>query len=360
VHGPFTHTCRFLGELLSQEPCTCGAAGKIAIYQCHNPDVKRKRCVRTKHEQSKFVDKDLKLVTTACDQCALREMTPIFVSTDQLWADVKLLISRLPPDVTRIVGVARSGVNIASMVAMFLHVPFSIVRQSDGDLIDAGSGWRLWQGAPKAEGRTVVVDDTCMTGNSLKAVLPIVQQHFRHVQTATVYVNPLSAQKPNYYVKSLPWPHVLEWNMFNSVNTASCAFDFDGILCHDCPSHEDDDGPRYLNWLRSVKPLYYVRRTSIPLIITARLEKYREPTLEWLERHGMRVDELIMGPWETRRERLEADIAAWKAGHAKTWFSRPDRLKPKMLIESNSSLAKTIAELAGGIVVCPAAKRCYP
>src|SRR5690606_15176720 len=114
---------------------------------------------------------------------------------------------------------------------------------------------------------------------------------------AAVYVNPFARVKPDVWVRDLPWPHLLEWNLFNSVLSPSMAVDFDGILCHDCPPQDDDDGPRYARFLREVQPLYVMRKTVVQLIVTARLEKYRPQTLDWLARHGIAVKTLVMGPW---------------------------------------------------------------
>jgi orotate phosphoribosyltransferase len=274
------------------------------------------------------------------------------------------------------------------MAAMLLHRPLSIVRQSAGDVIDGGNGWRLETGrvqsrvssvqipsdsGDKAAGSSsnlktqnsnliAVLDDTVMTGNSLSAVGPIVRQAFPEASLllAAVYVNPLARQKPDLWAQDLPWPHLLEWNLFNSVLSPHCAVDFDGILCHDCPPEDDDDGPRYQAFLESARPRYYIRRTAIPLIVTARLEKYRAQTLAWLARHGMQVEQLVMGPWRDNAERAGADIAAFKAQHFRAFLQRRHRIRPPLFIESDPRQARRIAELSKGIVVCPAAGRCFP
>lgn len=284
--------------------------------------------------------------------------TPEFVTTAQLMADVKRLVSMLPPDTNRIVGVARSGLCAATMAAMLMHRPLEIVRQSAGDLIDGGNGWRL-TGATHSDGPVVVVDDTCMTGNSFRHIMPVVRAQHPSAMSAVVYCNPNANTKPDLWARELPHPHLLEWNMFNSIFGPGMALDFDGILCHDCPAGHDDDGPRYAAFLRDAKPLYYFRRVQIPLIVTARLEKYREPTLAWLKRHGMSVRELAMWPG-SYRDRSPERVAQHKASHYKRFAAKGHRLKPVLLVESDPWQAKRIAELSGGITCCPAAGRCFP
>lgn len=185
---------------------------------------------------------------------------PEFVTTAKLMEDAKLLASMLPPDTSMVIGVARSGLTVASLVAMILHRPIEIVRQSHHDLIDGGNGWRL-TGNTTASGPVVVIDDTCMTGNSLKHVMPLVRKVHKNAISATVYCNPHARQKPDIWVRDLPWPHLLEWNLFNSILSPNMAVDFDGILCHDPQtSADDDDGPRYERFLRDTKPLYLARK----------------------------------------------------------------------------------------------------
>jgi hypothetical protein len=98
---------------------------------------------------------------------------------------------------------------------------------------------------------------------------------------------------------------------------------------------------------------------SIPLIVTARIEQYRPQTEEWLRRHGVSVDELVMAPWGSLAERNRHDVAAWKAEHYRRFLKRRHALKPPLFIESCPHQAARIARLSGGLVVCPAAGRCF-
>jgi hypothetical protein len=110
-------------------------------------------------------------------------------------------------------------------------------------------------------------------------------------------------------------PHFFEWNLLhNGVILTQCkaAFDMDGVFCEDCPSDCDDDGPRYLDWMRRVKPMQWNIEYEVERIITARREVYREQTLDWLKRHGVRVKELTMFPG-TFEDRSRTNIGAWKA-----------------------------------------------
>ncbi len=292
-----------------------------------------------------------------------------FVSSAQLQNDVKELVGKLPADITAIAGVARSGLAVATMVSMYLHLPMLTIRQTIGDVQQTGNGWRL--GGSKhvnpQKQKVAVIDDTVMTGNSLTAIRPVLEREFGDYVTATVYCNPSAARKPDIWVRDLPSPHLLEWNLFNSVFSPNLALDFDGILCHDCPPGSDDDGSKYLEFIRTAKPLYVPKKCAVPLIITARIEKYRSETQQWLDRHRIKVRQLIMHPASNLRERQRDDIAAWKANHFVNWCRRHRRSGPPpvMFAESDDRQAQGIAKVVNQqglkqtLVVCPASAKVY-
>ena len=374
-------SCVHLGEKLSEEALAeyvkdtrsklsdtglpicdlCGARGTTyEVFACAKHGV----CTQTRRHRK----------TRSCAGCPDREgppTTPLptspfrlsqtlpkFISTRQLMDDVRILVSMLPPDVARVVGVARSGLCVATMVSMLIHRPLYALRQSLSDIVSVGSGWRI---KPEEEGPgvTLVIDDTTMTGNSLRACRPIAEKEFQEVVTASVYCNPNARVKPDIYAVDLAWPHLLEWNLFNSVLSPQVATDFDGILCHDCLPGQDDDGTAYEEFLKTARPLHLSRRCKIPLIVTARLEKYRGQTLDWLERHGVACEELVMGPWQTLSERTFERVVEHKARHYQEFLKKRHVVKPPMFIESSILQAKEIAKITGGLVVCPSAEKCF-
>lgn len=287
------------------------------------------------------------------------DAAPKFITVEQLMRDAKRLASMLPPNTSQIIGVARSGLCVATMVAMLRHLPLTIFRQSSYDMTPGGNGWRLTGNVGFDSGPPIVIDDTCMSGNSFKYIMPVVKSRYPNAMSAAVYVNPGARRKPDIWVSDLPWPHLLEWNLFNSVLSPNIAVDFDGILCHDCPPGSDDDGPRYAKFLHDTKPLYVIRKVKIPLIVTARLEKYRPQTMDWLNRHGIAVENLVMGPWKTLGERHRHNVADFKAEHYSVFLKDRKGIKPPLFVESEEWQAKRIAELSGGLVVCPAAGKVF-
>lgn len=281
-----------------------------------------------------------------------------FIRSADFQEHIKILVGKIPPNVTAVAGVARSGLSAATMISMYLHLPMITIRQTMQDIVQTGNGWRL--GGSKhvdpATERVVVIDDTCMTGNSIKHIRPLLDANFKNYLIGTVYCNPTALVKPDIFAVELGWPHLLEWNMFNSIISPTMAVDFDGVLCRDCDPWQDDDGPKYDEFIRTAVPLYTPRRSAIPLIVTARIEKYRRPTEEWLVRHGIRWNKLVMHPAKTLQERMRTDIAGYKARHFSAWVAQETAKRhpgPHVFVESDDRQAQRIGKITGMLTICP-------
>jgi len=76
----------------------------------------------------------------------------------------------------------------------------------------------------------------------------------------------------------------------------------DGVLCAD-PSI-DDDGPLYINEITNA-PEKFIPKYTINNIVTCRLEKYRNITEQWLLKHNIKYNNLIMLNFNTKDERIK-------------------------------------------------------
>ena len=274
---------------------------------------------------------------------------PRFIATTQLVTDAPKLVGRLPPDLSAIVGVARSGMLPASALATALHLPLYALDQERGLVRDVGHGWRMRQNHRRT-GPVLVIDDTTGSGRSLRMTQEALARCggglFRRTDAilASVYCNPESPLKPDLWVEDLHLPHILEWNMFNSIVTRTCAFDLDGIICHD----ETTGG-------EPGTPLYLPRREPVH-IITGRAERDRKVTLAWLAKWEVRVASLTMGPWDECPEWEQ--IAEYKAEAVRRFATTANQrpFGPPMYVESCPRQAKQIAALSRLMVVCPVSR----
>jgi len=285
-----------------------------------------------------------------------------YVTTRDLVDQTARLAMRLPAEIDAIVGVARSGMLPAVQLAALLHVPLYSTGASPlhapSPIVYVGHGWRMQATlrAPEPPPRVVaIVDDTARFGVSMGKLVPHVAARWpdAKILTAAVYCHPDARRFIDYPGAIYPGYHYLEWNLFNTGLAAYLATDLDGVLCEDCPPEADDDGPAYRAWLESALPIQRPVFAPVPLIVTARLEKYRERTEAWLRRHGLRYKRLVMGPWQSQAERNERwpeKVADYKA----SVYAGSDA---RLFVESDPEQAHRIREITARPVLCPQIQR---
>lgn len=84
-----------------------------------------------------------------------------------------------------------------------------------------------------------------------------------------------------------------EWNFLERDGLERVCFDIDGVLCEDPSEDQNDDGPIYTAFLSEARPLH-LPSTPVGWLVTSRLEKYRQQTIDWMDKVGVRYNELHM------------------------------------------------------------------
>lgn len=271
-----------------------------------------------------------------------------YITTKQLVADTNRVVPFLPPDITAVAGSARSGMMPAAIIATAMHVPLLAVDPHR--VVECGHGWRLRQHTPPAQQKILIVEDSVFKGRTIKECVKRIRKEYPQAEalTCAIYCHPSQLHTVDFPVVGIGPPHYFEWNFWNSYQIELSGFDMDGVLCGDIAPNNDDDGPAYVAAIRNAQPLHYVRRAKIPLIVTARLEKYRKETEEWLARHGIEVENLVMFPGDVNDRGAPKAISSFKAKHYKA-------SKLQLFVESCPIQAKEIHRITGKPVLCPAA-----
>lgn len=280
-----------------------------------------------------------------------------WVSLEELGRVTKeKLLPQLPRDISLVCGVARSGMIPASMLSTLLNLPLGSISQETGEISFLTHGTRKIN---KVLGKVLVVEDTCYSGKSI-ASLKLKLGRENHLY-ASSFIRPEITNFVDFYGELLSSPQLLEWNFWNSVvlrggclNTAlrgGIAADFDGILCENPTLAEEQDPVAFELWLKLAKPLAFPREVTLPLVITARLEKYRNKTLDWCDRWGIKVQNFIFFPGSLE-ERKSTNIAQWKAAVFQ-------ESKHALYVESESYLARNMIKFTQKPVVCPKEGRVY-
>lgn len=267
-----------------------------------------------------------------------------FRSIKNLYEDVWSNLHRIPDDIDLVVGIPRSGMLPATIIALARNVPLADLEGFvEGRLLSTGHTRRDTDLEPTRRFRHVlVVDDSCRTGESLRearAKLAGMANPPRF--TFVVGYGPVTpAPEVDIALATVPEPRVFEWNVMHHPLVSRSCFDIDGVLCVDPLEHQNDDGPAYLEFLKRAVPLHRPRR-QIAMLVTSRLEKYRAETEDWLARNGVNYGELRMldVPDAETRRRLRLH------GSFKAQVYRESDCA--LFIESELHQARDIARLSG-------------
>lgn len=258
----------------------------------------------------------------------------------------------LPRDVDLIVGIPRSGLLAASILALHLNLPLTDVEGFiEGRIL--GYGRRYTMGNRKAFDlesvkKVLVLDDSAGSGTTMSKVrekLSGSQVSGKEIVYAAVYTDPLTKESVDIAFETCSSPRVFEWNiMHHPVLSESCV-DIDGVLCLDPSVEENDDSINYLDFLANAKPLV-IPTIEVGYLVTSRLEKYRSETEVWLAKHGVMYKKLFMLDLPDRETRMNlASYADFKAMvYAET--------NARLFIESSLNQSQEIANLSGKQVLC--------
>ena len=259
------------------------------------------------------------------------------------YADMSRIISEnvgMLPDVDFVVGIPKSGIVPATMIATIKNVSF---LDLDSFLFTQSrrKGRRIQHdGAIVEPTRVLIIDDSINTGAEFRRVqrrIASLETDFEVTFCAIFGLQDRTKNAPRHLVlERVPQPRVFQWNYRNHIIAESSCFDMDGVLCEDPTAYDNDDGPRYLEFLLNARPLF-IPQKQISAIVTSRLEKYREPTMEWLEANGVLYKDLIMLDLPTAEERRR--LKAHAPFKASVYSTRDDIL----FVESNHKQALDIA-----------------
>jgi uncharacterized HAD superfamily protein/hypoxanthine phosphoribosyltransferase len=275
-----------------------------------------------------------------------------FRSIADLAATIRMQIHRVPANVDLVVGVPRSGMLAASIIALGLNRRLIDLNHWLSDATIANGRTRRVAGnAPNTPGEAkslLLVDDSVLTGQSIEAAKQsILQTGFEgQLTTLAVYAAPSARDKVSVHFETVSMPRAFEWNVMHRVELADCCLDLDGVLCVDPTEDENDDGLRYCRFLRSASPRV-IPTYRVGHIVTSRLERFRTETEEWLQNHNVSYGHLHMldVPDAVTRRRLHLH-ASFKAS-----VYRRQR-ETYLFIESEPGQSEEIAAASGKPVLC--------
>lgn len=259
-------------------------------------------------------------------------------------------LDKIPRDIGLIVGIPRSGLLVANLLALYLELPFTDFDSFlEGRLLSVGrTRGKNTQRVTKTENRRVlVVDDSANTGATLEQVKDKISSSRidKDIIYGAVYVTSEGKKNVDIYFEILPLPRIFDWNLFHHYHLRNCCVDIDGVLCRDPYPEENDDGKEYRKFIETVPPKIIPSR-EIGWIVTCRLEKYRSLTEEWLAKQGIKYQKLIMMDYPDMKTRKA------RGNHAEFKAEIFQKTSALLFIESSKFQAQKIANISGKAVFC--------
>jgi hypothetical protein len=215
--------------------------------------------------------------------------------------------------------------------------------------LNLGTGVRGVDLSRKAFKRALLVDDSCVSGNTLANVKDKLAKHLPGVEIATmaVYCDSQALTKIDYPLVHAPMPHFFEWNWSNSFLVSAMAVDLDGLLCPNPPQEVVNNHDEYIEWMKNVEPVHVrFNRSPVPAIVTMRPDDTRDITVEWLKRHRIYYEELHCWPGgiiDARRFHPH-EVIQWKS---RVLRELKERRSIKIYVDSHKKLAVDIARAVG-------------
>gem|GEM_PF-2716999 len=267
---------------------------------------------------------------------------------------IRTNLQSIPDDVELIVGIPRSGMLPATLLAVYLNLPLTdTMSLLHGKHAASSRNYRVSGDKNSTDIRDykkiLVIDDSCNTGlsiNEVKTAISNIPDCTTEVLYACVYAAPAAIEFVDLFFEIVPQPRVFEWNIMNHALVQASFFDMDGVLCVDPNEEQNDDGEKYIDFILNAKPLW-IPKFSIGAIVTSRLEKYRTYTEEWLKKAGVKYQNLVMLNLESKEERIR--LGAHGPFKASIYGNNPAAV---LFVESDPKQASFIAQATGKAVYC--------
>ena len=286
-----------------------------------------------------------------------------YITLSDLSNTIRSNIWKIPRDIDLIIGVPRSGMIGASIIASYLNVPLI-----DVDSFLKGSkpwgGLRLEYFTAKHinTNKVLVIDDTVSSGRAMNETKNKLSSFDEKTQFLymCIYLEGWGANAVDLYLEDVRqytnnFKDVVlyEWNIFQHHPSLmnKCLYDIDGVFCLDPPDERNEK--EYIEYIKNAIQLF-IPRTRIGGIITYRLNKNREITEKWLKNVGIEYGSLTMfnaNNWE-ERNKIGVSSEVYKAD----FYKNGDF---KLFVESSDSQAKKIFEISNKPVYCVETNKLY-
>lgn len=319
------------------------------------PLLNEKKTVRDDHRFAMFAHKKIKN-----ENSFKKEVLSIsYRSHDDLLNSIrKHLLTGKFDNFNLIVGIPRSGMIPAHHLGQLLNLPVLSYDEfiSEIDPIKGDRRLREQDASTSDKLRVLFIDDSINNGNAYNRFINNLPKEFKGKNFSWDYLAVYGSENANksLFIEFCPTPRIFQWNYKNHPLSRYFCYDLDGVLCVDPTDEQNDDGEKYIEFIKNAKPLY-IPNYHIKAIVTSRLEKYRSFTEKWLADNNVRYGHLYMLNLPSKEERIR--LNAHSSFKAEMYSQIKDSI---LFIESNNKQAKEIAEKTGKKVICTENDIIYP
>lgn len=252
----------------------------------------------------------------------------------------------IPRDFDLVVGVPRSGMLPANLLALYLNLPYTDIHSfMNGFIYKSGARRQFFDQSDYK--KVLVVDDSIASGSALKECkedLKDLESKF-DLKYCVIYATKEKEHLVDYAFENVATPRYFQWNIFNHSTLDNACFDIDGVLCVDPTPEQNDDGKNYREFILNATPLF-LPKSKIGALVTSRLEKYRVETEMWLKKHGIQYEKLVMLDLPDQKTRQKANS---HGSHKAKEFSK---IRYNFFVESELSQALEINRITKKPVFC--------
>ena len=287
-----------------------------------------------------------------------------YITLSDLSNTIRKNIWKIPRDIDFIIGVPRSGMIAASIVASYLNVPLIDVNSFLAGLEPyGGNRLQYFNNVHIKTNKALVLDDTVSSGGAMEKVKNKLLSDDKGISFVfgCVYLEgtgenvvDIWLEDIRTYTENFTKIVLYEWNILQHHRGRTIRYlcDMDGVFCVDPPDERNEK--EYLEYIKNATPLF-IPRAKLGGIITYRLIKNKDITEKWLEKNGITYDRLTMFDANTWDERNKSGISpeVYKGEYYK------NNGIYELFIESNDYQAKKIAEISKKQVYCVETNRMY-
>ena len=286
-----------------------------------------------------------------------------FVTIADLDKTIRENLYKVPRDIDFIIGVPRSGIIAAGILAEYLNLPLiDLDSFVFGAPPTGGRRLRYNTDSDREKKRVLVLDDTLYSGianREARKKLESFNDKYEFIYAVVYHEGrcndiDFAFEDVRGYTNNFTQIVLYEWNLLQHHEDVSSRFlfDMDGVFCLDPPDERNHD--EYIEYIKNATPLFLPKQ-KIGEIVTYRLSANRGITEKWLEEHGIKYNTLTMFPAQTWDERKDSCVspAMFKSNIYKK------RGWAKLFIESEDWQAKAIYNMTGKPVYCVSTNKMY-